>query len=62
MLIDNILINHREYKCVSGNIKSFISDNLLQFIILENFKENNITKNVRQTEFRGFKNFTIDSF
>ena len=25
-LIDNILINHHEYKCIYGNITSFISD------------------------------------
>ena len=37
-LTDNILINYSEYKCVSDNITSFISDHLPQFIIFENFK------------------------
>ena len=44
-LFDNILINHYKCKCISGNITNSISDNL-SFIIFENFKENNITKNV----------------
>lgn len=33
-----------------------------QFIILENFKENNITENGSQFEFRDFNNFNMDSF
>ena len=61
-IIDNILINHFEYKCISGNITSFISDHLPQFIIFENFKENNITKNDNQTVFRDFKNLNMDAF
>ena len=61
-LLDNTFINYQEYKCISGNIKSFISDHLPQFIIFENFKENNITKNDSQTEFRDFKNFNMDIF
>ena len=52
-LIDNIPINHFEYKCISDNITSFISDHLPQF------KENNITKNNNQTVFRDFKNLSI---
>ena len=61
-LIDNMLINHYEYKCISGNITRFISDHLPQFIIFENFKENNITKNDNQTVFRDFKNLNMDAF
>ena len=38
-LIDNILINHFEYKCISGNITSFISDHLPQFVIFENLRK-----------------------
>lgn len=33
-----------------------------QFIILENFKENNITENGSQFEFRDFNNFNMDAF
>ena len=40
----------------------FISDHLPQYIIFENFKENNITKNDNQTAFRDFKNFNMDAF
>ena len=61
-LIDNILINHYEYKCISSNITSFISDHLPQFIIFEKFKENNITKNDNQTVFRDFKTLNMDAF
>ena len=41
---------------------SSISDHLPQFIIFENFKENNITKNYNQNVFRDFKNFNMDVF
>ena len=60
-LIDNILINHFEYKCISGNITSFISDHLPQFIICE-FLVIVITKNDNQTVFRDFKNLNMDTF
>ena len=60
-LIDNIFINHCEYKYIFGNITSFISDHLPQFIIFEIFKENNITKNDNQTVFRDFKNLNMDA-
>ena len=59
-LIGNILINHHEYKCISRNITSFISDHLPQFIIFENVKKSNIIKNSNQTVFRDFKNFNMD--
>ena len=42
-LMDNILINRHEYKCISGNVTSFISDHLPQVLIFKNFKENNTT-------------------
>ena len=38
-LINNILINHHEYKYISSNITSFISDHLPQFITFENFTD-----------------------
>ena len=57
--LNNILINYCEYKCISGNILSFISDHLP---IFENFKENSITKNGNLTVFRDFKNFNMDAF
>ena len=60
--IDNILINHHEYKRISSNITSFTSDHLPKFIIFENFKENSITKKSNQTVFRDFKNFNMDAF
>ena len=60
--IDNILINHHEYKRISSNITSFISDHLPKLIIFENFKENSITKKSSQTVFRDFKNFNMDAF
>ena len=47
-LIDNIFINHYEYKCISDNMASSISDHLPQFNIFENFKENNIKENCVQ--------------
>ena len=53
------LINHPEYTCISGNLTSFILDHLPQLIIFENFKENNIAKNDKQTVFRDFKNFNM---
>ena len=56
---DNILINHHEYKC--NTITSFISDHLPQYIIFENFKENNITRNDSRIEFRDFKDLTMDT-
>ena len=62
LVIDNMLINHHECKCCYGNIKSFISDYLSQFIILKKFKENNIPQNDSQIEFRDFKNFDMDAF
>ena len=62
ILIDNILINQYQYKCISGNITSSISDYLSQFTIFETLKENNITKNDNQTLLRDFKNFNMDVF
>ena len=56
---DNILINHHEHKC--NTITSFISDHLPQYIIFENFKENNITRNDSRIEFRDFKDLIMDA-
>ena len=61
-LIDNILRNHYENKYISGNITSFISDHLPQFIIFDNFTENKITKTDNQTVLKDFKNFNMDAF
>ena len=61
-LVDNILRNHYENKYISGNITSFISNHIPQFIIFDNFKENTITKTDNQTVFRDFKNFDMYAF
>ena len=58
MLIDDI--NHYGCKCISCNITSFITDHLSQFIIIKNFKKNNIADRQSQTEFSAFGNFIID--
>ena len=62
IIIDNMLINHYEYRFISSKVSSFISYHVPQFIIFENFNENNITKSYNQTVFKYFKNFKIDAF
>ena len=60
-LIDNILINHYKYECISGNITSFISDHLPQFISLETLRKITSTKLTIKL-FRDFKDFNMDVF
>ena len=37
-LIDNIFFNSLEYSCISGNLLFELSDHLIQFLVLEDFK------------------------
>ena len=37
-LIDNIFTNNYEHNCVSGNVTTYISDCLPQFLIIEDLK------------------------
>ena len=39
-LIDNMFTNNYEYSCVSGNITTYISGHLPQFLIIEDLKTN----------------------
>ena len=55
-LINNIFLNYHEHQRISGNLTTYISDHLPQFIIIENLLEN-IERNDDQTEFRDYKNF-----
>ena len=61
-LIDNILINSYENKCTSGNIITSFSDQLLQFLIIENFKgQTYMIKNPKVT-IQDYKSFNSESF
>ena len=53
--IDNIFLNYHEHQCISGNLTTYISDHLPQFIIIENLLENIIYRNDDQIEH--YKNF-----
>ena len=53
-LIDNIFTNNYEHNCVSGNITTYISDKLLQFLIIEDFKQNP-SKETPTISFRDYK-------
>ena len=61
-LINNIFLNYHEHQCISGNLKTYISDHLPQFIIVENLPENIIERNDEQTEFRDYKNLNTYTF
>ena len=61
-LINNIFLNYHEHQCISGNLKTYISDHLPQFIIVENLLENIIERNDGQTEFRDYKNLNTYTF
>ena len=56
-LIDNIFTNSYEHKsnCVSGNITTYISDHLPQFLLIENLNEPSFKQNPTFS-FRGHKN------
>lgn len=43
-LIDNIFMSCQDYKCISGNVTTYISDYLPQFIIIPNIFGNTFTK------------------
>ena len=44
ILIDNTFVDDQSFKYISSNITTSISGHLPQFIILENFKENNLKR------------------
>ena len=56
-LIDNIFFNSLEFTTISGNISHSISDHLIQFVILEDFKEPSspCKSNTYKQNFRNFK-------
>ena len=45
-LIENIFLNYHEHQCIPGNLTTYISDHLPQFIIVENLLENIIDRNM----------------
>ena len=57
-LIDNIFVNNLEYNTSSGNLTSAISDHLIQFLLIKNFKEpfHPSTKVRYQSDFKNFNN------
>ena len=59
-LIDNIFLNTIDFKTVSGNFESQISDHLIQFLIIENFSPN--TSFNFHTIFRDYRFFNQDEF
>ena len=61
-LIDNIFLKYHEHQCTYGNLTTYISDDLPQFIIIENLLENIIDRNDDQIELRDYKNFNTDAF
>ena len=61
-LINNIFLNYHEHQRISGNLTTYVSDHLPQFIIVENLLENIIERNDDQTEFRDYKNFNTYTF
>ena len=61
-LIDNIFVNGQTQKYNPGNITTSISDPLPQFIIIENGKEDKLTKLLKQHIQREYKNFDIEPF
>ena len=61
-LIDNMFENNPSFLYLSGNITTSISGHLSQFIILENFKGNNLKRERISTTYRDFRYFNIDSF
>ena len=60
--IHNIFLNYHEHQCISGNLTTYISHHLPQFIIVENLLENIIDRNDDQIEHRDYNNFNKDSF
>ena len=58
---DNIFTNNYEHNCVSGNITTYISDHLPQFLIIEDLKQTP-SKEISTISFRDYKNFSDDGF
>ena len=61
-LIDNILINSYENKCISGNITTSVSDHLPQFLITENFKGQTYKIKNPKATIQDYKCFNSESF
>ena len=60
-VIDNIFLNTIEYPSYSGNLTVQLSDHLFQFVILEGFHKELISKRTNIYE-RNFKNFSEHEF
>ena len=62
-LIDNIFTNSNKHNsnCVSGNITTYISDHLPQFLIIENLKQPSFKQNP-PISFRDYKKFNEEAF
>ena len=61
-LLYNIFLNYHEHQCISGILRTYISESLSQFIIVENLPENIIDRNDDQIQHRDHKNFNTDVF
>ena len=61
-LVDNMFLNYHKHQCIPGNLTTYISDHLPQFIIVENLLENIIDRNDDQIEHRDYNNFNTDVF
>ena len=61
-LLDNIFVNGQTQKHNSGNITTSLSDDLPQFIIIENGKGDKPTNKAAKTTYRDHKNFDMESF
>ena len=60
-LTDNVFTNNYKHNCVSGNITTYISDHLPQFLIIEDLKQTP-NKEIPTNSFRDYKNFSDDAF
>ena len=60
-LIDNIFTNNHKHNYVSGNITTYISDDLPQLLIIEDLKQTT-SKEIPTISFRDYKNFSDDAF
>ena len=62
-LIDSIFTNSYKHNsnCLSGNITTYISDHLPQFLIIENLKQPSFNQNP-PISFRDYKNFNEEAF
>ena len=60
-LIDNIFINSYNSIYLSGNITTYISDHLPQFLVIENLKQPSFNQNP-PISFRDYNNFNEEAF